>query len=184
MRLSTLQKFSEFLTQSPPLKLRTIRRIADNTFKLDIDGTLFFADLTRGKSTIFTTNTPLIAPKIYQAPFDKSLQKYCFNAVILSATIDGYNRILRLHLQTQNTYKTLNIVLQMEFTGRNTNLILLDSKGIVLDALRHITQEQSFREVRIAKPLLPLPQPSKIPNLQEEELKRFLMFLKKVRKFL
>lgn len=168
MRLSTLQKFSEFLTQSPPLKLRTIRRIADNTFKLDIDGTLFFADLTRGKSTIFTTNTPLIAPKIYQAPFDKSLQKYCFNAVILSATIDGYNRILRLHLQTQNTYKTLNIVLQMEFTGRNTNLILLDSKGIVLDALRHITQEQSFREVRIAKPLLPLPQPSKIPNLQEE----------------
>lgn len=168
MRLSTLQKFSEFLTQSPPLKLRTIRRIADNTFKLDIDGTLFFADLTRGKSTIFTTNTPLIATKIYQAPFDKSLQKYCFNAVILSATIDGYNRILRLHLQTQNTYKTLNIILQMEFTGRNTNLILLDSKGIVLDALRHITQEQSFREVRIAKPLLPLPQPSKIPNLQEE----------------
>lgn len=168
MRLSTLQKFSEFLTQSPPLKLRTIRRIADNTFKLDIDGTLFFADLTRGKSTIFTTNTPLIATKIYQAPFDKSLQKYCFNAVILSATIDGYNRILRLHLQTQNTYKTLNIILQMEFTGRNTNLILLDSKGIVLDALRHITQEHSFREVRIAKPLLPLPQPSKIPNLQEE----------------
>ena len=168
MRLSTLQKFAKFLTQSPPLKLRAIRRIADNTFKLDINGTLFFIDLTRGKSTIFTTNTPLIAPKIYQAPFDKSLLKYCSNALILSASTDGYNRILRLNLQTQNTYKTLNITLQMEFTGRNTNLILLDSKNIVLDALRHITKEQSFREVRIAKPLLPLPQPDKIPNLQDE----------------
>lgn len=168
MRLSTLQKFAKFLTQSPPLKLRAIRRIADNTFKLDINGTLFFIDLTRGKSTIFTTNTPLIAPKIYQAPFDKSLLKYCSNALILSASTDGYNRILRLNLQTQNTYKTLNITLQMEFTGRNTNLILLDSKDIVLDALRHITKEQSFREVRIAKPLLPLPQPDKIPNLQDE----------------
>ena len=168
MRLSTLQKFAKFLTQSPPLKLRAIRRIADNTFKLDINGTLFFIDLTRGKSTIFTANTPRIAPKSYQAPLDKSLQKYCSNALILSATIDGYNRILRLNLQTQNTYKTLNITLQMEFTGRNTNLILLDSKNIVLDALRHITKEQSFREVRIAKPLLPLPQPDKIPNLQDE----------------
>ena len=85
MRLNTLQKFSKFLTQSPPLKLRTIRRIADNTFKLDIDGTLFFADLTRGKSTIFTTNTPLIAPKIYQAPFDKSLQKYRLSCSVVPA---------------------------------------------------------------------------------------------------
>ncbi|TLD80341.1 DUF814 domain-containing protein [Helicobacter sp. MIT 11-5569] len=168
MNLSTLQKFAKHLTQTPPLKLRSIRRIGDNLFKLDINGDLFFIDLSRGKSTIFTTDEPLIAHKIYQAPFDQSLQKYCFNSQILNAATDKNNRILQLLLQIQNSYKTSQITLQIEFTGRNTNLILLDSNKIVLDALRHITKEQSFREVRITKPLLPLPQPKTPPILRDE----------------
>lgn len=168
MNLSTLQKFADYLNQTPPLKLRSIYRIADNLFKIDINGTLFFMDLSKGKSTIFTSQEALIPSKVYQAPFDKSLQKYCFNALIVQAKTDGNNRILQLTLQTQNSYKTFQVVLQAEFTGRNTNLILLDSHQIVLDALRHITKEQSFREVRIAKPLLPLPQPEIAPMLKEE----------------
>lgn len=167
MNLSTLQKFANYLNQNPALKLRAIRRINDNLFKLEIDESIFFMDLTRGKSTIFTTKTPLIATKVYQAPFDKSLQKYCFNSKILEAKLDGNNRILKLLLQTQNSYKTLKTTLQFEFTGRNTNVILLDS-NIVLDALRHITSEQSFRIVKIQKPLLPLPQPKTPPKLQDE----------------
>lgn len=168
MNLSTLQKFANFLTQTPPLKLRIIRRIGDNLFKLDLNGELFFIDLTRGKSTIFITDESLIPPKIYQAPFDKSLEKYCFNSQILGAKLDGNNRILQLLLQTKNSYKTLHFTLQFEFTGRNTNLILLDSNNLVLDALRHITKEQSFREVRIQKPLLPLPQPITSPKIRDE----------------
>ncbi|MCI5969410.1 NFACT family protein [Helicobacter sp.] len=168
MQLSTLQKFANYLTQTPPLKFRLIRRIGDNLFKLDLNGRLFFIDLTRQKSTIFITDESLIAPKIYQAPFDKSLEKHCFNTEILNAKLDGNNRILQLLLQTKNSYKTTQITLQMEFTGRNTNLILLDSNNIVLDALRHITKEQSFREVRIQKPLLPLPQPKIPPKMHDE----------------
>ena len=45
---------------------------------------------------------------------------------------------------------------------------MLTTNFIVLDALRHITQEQSFREVKIGKPLLPLPQPAKKPLLKEQ----------------
>ncbi|WP_299549192.1 NFACT family protein [uncultured Helicobacter sp.] len=168
MNLNTLQKFADYLTKTPPLKLRLIRRIGDNLFKLDIDGSLFFIDLTRQKSTIFITDESLIAPKIYQAPFDKSLEKHCFNARILKAKLDGNNRILQIFLQTQNSYKTLQTTLQIEFTGRNTNLILLDSNNIILDALRHITKEQSFREVRIQKQLLPLPQPTTPPKIHDE----------------
>ncbi|MBX7490825.1 NFACT family protein [Helicobacter turcicus] len=168
MNLSTLQKFATYLTQTPPLKLRAIRRIGDNLFKLDVNGALFFIDLRRGKSTIFTTDKPLIASKTYQAPFDQSLQKYCFNAQILKTELDGNNRILQLLLQTQNSYKTSQITLQIEFTGRNTNLIILDSNNIVLDALHHITKEQSFREVKIQKPLLPLPQPTTAPTIRDE----------------
>lgn len=167
MTFSVLQKFAHYLTQTPPLKLRSIRRVGDNLFRLDIQGKLFFVDLSRGASTIFITETPLISSKVYQAPFDKSLEKYCLNAEIFKARLDGNNRILQLFLQTKTSYKMAQIILQMEFTGRNTNLILLDSNNIVLDALRHITKEQSFREVRIHKPLLPLPQPIKPPPLKE-----------------
>lgn len=165
MQLDILQKFASFLKANPPKKLRLIKRIGDSLFKFIVDEEVFFIDLSRGKSTIFTTNSTLIAPKIYQAPFDKSLQKYCYNALILDAKVNGFNRILQIALQTKNSYKSIEITLQMEFTGRNTNLILLDSKNIVLDAMRHITKEQSFREVRIARPLLPLPEPKKIPKI-------------------
>ncbi|MDE5925376.1 MAG: NFACT family protein, partial [Helicobacter sp.] len=165
MNLLTLQKFAHYLKQTPPLKLRSIYRIADNLFKFDINSNLFFVDLSKGKSTIFITQEMLISSKVYQAPFDKSLQKYCFNSLIVDAKIDGNNRILQLVLETKNSYKTSQVVLQAEFTGKNTNLILLDSQNIVLDALRHLTKEQSFREVRIAKSLLPLPQPTNAPIL-------------------
>lgn len=168
MNLLTLRKFAHYLKQTPPLKLRSIYRIADNLFKIDINGDLFFVDLSKGKSTIFITQETLLCSKVYQAPFDKSLQKYCFNSWIVDAKVDGNNRILQLVLETKNSYKTSQVVLQAEFTGKNTNLILLDSKNIVLDALRHLTKEQSFREVRITKPLLPLPQPTNTPMLKEE----------------
>lgn len=144
MNLSTLQKFANYFNQTPPCKLRSIYRIADNLFKIDINGDLFFIDLSKGKSTIFISKDALVSSKVYQSPFDKSLQKYCFNALIIQAKVDGNNRILQLVLQIKNSYKTSQVTLQAEFTGRNTNLILLDSNKIVLDALRHITKEQSF----------------------------------------
>ena len=75
---------------------------------------------------------------------------------------------MQLYLEAQNSYKTNQVILQAEFTGCYTNLILLTTNFIVLDALRHITQEQSFREVKIGKPLLPLPQPTKKPLLKEQ----------------
>ncbi|MDD6056176.1 MAG: NFACT family protein [Helicobacteraceae bacterium] len=167
MQLDLLQKFSAYLTQNPPLKLRKIYRIGDNLFKLDINGELFYIDLTRGKSNIFITDELLLSPRLYNAPFDISLQKLCFNALILEAKLDGYNRILKINLSLQNSYKSINTTMQIEFTGRNTNLILLDSNKIILDALRHITKEQSFREVKINKPLLDLPQPKKIPTIKD-----------------
>ena len=167
MNLSTLKQFSTFLNATPK-KLRSIKRIGDNLFRLDINAEIFYFDLTKSKSTIYITDELLISPKIYNAPFDKSLQKLCYNAQIKDSKIDGDNRILQLFLETQNSYKTNQVILQAEFTGCYTNLILLTTNFIVLDALRHITQEQSFREVKIGKPLLPLPQPAKKPLLKEQ----------------
>ena len=145
MNLSTLKKFAAFLNQTPYLKLRFIKRIGDNLFKLDIGGEIFYFDLSRGRSMIFMAEDSLVGHKIYNAPFDKSLQKFCWNSWIKQAKTDGNNRIVQLFLELQSSYKTSEVILNVEFTGRNTNLILLDTRQIVLDALRHITSKQSFR---------------------------------------
>jgi len=44
-----------------------------------------------------------------------------------------------------------------EFTGKNTNAILLDENETVIEALRHIDAQSSFRVVRPGVELLPLP---------------------------
>ena len=116
MNLSTLKQFSTFLNATPK-KLRSIKRIGDNLFRLDINAEIFYFDLTKSKSTIYITDELLISPKIYNAPFDKSLQKLCYNAQIKDSKIDGDNRILQLFLETQNSYKTNQVILQAEFTG-------------------------------------------------------------------
>lgn len=165
MNLSCLKAFADFLNQNTPQKINAIKRIGDNLLKFEIHNQCFYFDLTKGRSLIFIADDSLIPHKNYQAPFDKSLQKYCLKAMLKEAKIDGFNRILQLFLENKNHYKAQTILLQAEFTGKNTNLILLDSQNRVLDALRHITPLQSFREVKIGKTLLPLPQPKTPPNL-------------------
>ena len=174
MNLGVLKDFAKYLNENLPLKLRHIKRVGDNVFKVEMDREVFYFDLSKGKSQIYTTNEQLMAHKIYQAPFDKSLQKYCFNAILKKAEVDGNNRILCLFLENGNAYKSQEVILQAEFTGKNTNLILLDSKNIVLDALRHLTKEQSFREVKIGNPLLALPQPKEIKKTESKPLKEAL----------
>jgi len=47
--------------------------------------------------------------------------------------------------------------LQFEFTGKYTNVIILDENNVVLEALRHVDLFASFREVRVGQKLLDVP---------------------------
>ncbi|RAX57004.1 hypothetical protein CCZ01_07505 [Helicobacter monodelphidis] len=134
-----------------------IKRVGDNLFKLELDKDIFYIDLIRSSSNIFIAPS-LLAIKEYNAPFDLNLMRYCNRATIQKVEGDGENRILRFHLLQQGSYKQNYCVLQFEFTGRNTNAILIKD-GIVLDALRHISHERSFRVVKIGEKLANLPQP-------------------------
>lgn len=49
------------------------------------------------------------------------------------------------------------ICLQMEFTGKNTNAILLDDNEVIIEALRHIDSNSSFRVIRPGIELLAIP---------------------------
>jgi len=64
---------------------------------------------------------------------------------------------LKFHLLSKRHYKSRKISIQFEFTGKNTNAIILSEDDIIIEALRHIDQESSFRVVRPNVKLLELP---------------------------
>lgn len=166
MNIHTLRKFSSYIQSKTPIKLKLIKRVGDNLFYVNINNEIFYFDLTRGKSCIFISEEIIIPTKNYNAPFDTSLSKLS-NATILDSKIDGNNRILQTVLQIQNSYKSEILTLQIEFTGKNTNLIILQDR-IIKDALHHISSDISFREIKINKPLLDLPQANTPPKDKDE----------------
>ncbi len=137
-------------------KIAYCGRIDDNLIKLVLDSTAFYIDLTKGQSSIFCDESASLGHKNYSAPFDLALQKYCIKAEILDCKIDGNNRILQLKCQKNMLYKMAEFTLQLEFTGKYTNAILLDSGGIILECLRKITNNSRIIKNGIA--LKPLPQ--------------------------
>jgi predicted ribosome quality control (RQC) complex YloA/Tae2 family protein len=67
------------------------------------------------------------------------------------------DRIIRFTLAPKSSYKEKQIVLQFEFTGRHTNAILIDENEVVIEALRHIDADSSFRVIRPGVELKSIP---------------------------
>jgi predicted ribosome quality control (RQC) complex YloA/Tae2 family protein len=128
---------------------------------------LFF-DMTRGHSMVFSapSQRPLQG---YNAPFDTLLHTLVSSAKILDVSVVNNDRILRLTLAPKSSYKDQQIALQFEFTGKNTNAILLDENDVIIEALRHIDAESSFRIIRPGVELLPLP-PREVGQNGDEEI--------------
>lgn len=144
-------------------KISYISRIGDNMLKLVLDSRIFYIDLAKGRSNIFCSDEINLSSKNYQAPFDIALQKYCLKANVLDCNIDGNNRILRFYLQKPLQYKLLDSILQLEFTGKYTNAIILDSSFIILEALHKIATNS--RIVKNGIVLEPLPQQTNIKEV-------------------
>lgn len=153
-----------------------IKRIDDNLLKLDLDNKIFYIDMTKSNSRIFVTSEFFLPSKMYQAPFDVMLHRFCSRAKIIGCEVDGNNRIFRFLCERSGAYKNTRFFLQFEFTGRHTNVILLDMDFLVIEALRHINFEKSFREVKIGKKLFPLPQPKNFAEEDKEILSDTALF--------
>jgi len=112
--------------------------------------------MTRGESFIYISDSkrPLQA---YNAPFDKLIHSLLSASKILKVEQPNSDRILRLTLAPKSAYKEKTIALQFEFTGKHTNAILLDENEVVIEALRHIDANRSFRVIRPGMELSPLP---------------------------
>ena len=154
MKYTELVQICDFLKQYK--RLDFIKRIDDNVLNLSFDGQNYIFDLSKNESGIYMANLKM---KTYNAPFDFALKKYFSHAFIKEVKVLENNRVLSLKTELKKAYKSYKNVIYFEFTGKNTNAVITDSKGLILEALRHI--DKSYRQVK--------------PNLMLLDLKPFKM---------
>ncbi len=133
------------------------RRIENNTIELVLDrDRSYFFNMTRGHSLIYKapSQRPLQG---YNAPFDILLHSLVSTSRVVRVELLGEDRVLRFQLAPKSSYKDKLIYLQFEFTGKNTNALLIDEDNRVLEALRHIDAQSSFRVIRPGVELLDIP---------------------------
>lgn len=132
-------------------------RIEDNTLEIMFDKSeSYFFNMTRGNSFIYKapSQRPLQG---YNAPFDTLLHSLMSGGKLISVEIPNDDRILRFTIAPKSSYKDKIIYLQLEFTGKNTNAILIDDNEVIIEALRHIDADSSFRVIRPGMELLAIP---------------------------
>jgi len=133
------------------------RRIEDNTLEIMFDKSeSYFFNMTRGHSFVYKapSQRPL---KGYNAPFDTLLHSLLSGSKLISVDVPNDDRILRFTIAPKSSYKDKIIYLQLEFTGKNTNAILIDDNEVIIEALRHIDADSSFRVIRPGMELLSIP---------------------------
>ncbi len=137
--------------------IKKARRVENNVIELNFgDAESLYLDMTRGRSTAWLA--PSRRPgQDFNAPFDTLLHQLLSQSRILEVQVPENERILRITVQPRSHYKDRRITLQLEFTGRHTNAILLDDEERIVEALHHIDASRSFREVRPGIRLEPLP---------------------------
>ncbi len=145
------------------------RRVEDNTIEIVFDKKQsYFFNMTRGHSFVY--KAPSQRPfQGYKAPFDTLLHSLLAGSRLLEVTVPENDRILRFKIAPKSAYKNQTVYLQLEFTGKNTNAILLDENETVIEALRHIDGQQSFRVVRPGVELLPIPRRVLSPDNTNEQ---------------
>ena len=158
MRLSHLKQIVEYLKKFK--KISAIYRVSDTTLKIAFDkNDEIYFNMNRSNSSIFKCSE-YPRSKIYNAPFDVVVAKRFNRANISSIELLNNDKIIRIKTTLASAYKEQITYLQLEFTGKYTNIIILDEQNVVLEALRHVDLFSSFREVRVGQKLLDVPPPT------------------------
>ena len=151
------------------------RRVEDNTIELVFDkNNSYFFNMTRGQSFIYKapSQRPLQG---YNAPFDNLLHTLLSASKLIAVEVPDADRILRFTVAPKSSYKDKIIYLQLEFTGKNTNAILINDHEVIIEALRHIDAQSSFRVIRPGIELLAIPSLNRMEETKEiEDIDAFL----------
>lgn len=151
-----------------------IKRVDNNIIKIEFnDRKVLYFDMTKGNSSVFIKQEKEINKKIFTAPVDMMLQKRFNNSKIDQVYLRNDDKVLNIVVKSKSSYKEQITILQLEFTGKNTNIIILDTQDIVLEALRHIDEWSSIRIVKVGHTLDRLEKPdftyevNNVDNIEE-----------------
>ncbi len=155
--------------------ISSIYRVKDTVIKIDFDkNNKIYFEMNKNNSYIFKSDT-ISRTKTYNAPFDVVLSKKLNNSQIINIELLNNDKLLRFTISSDQKYKSLKTYLQFEFTGKHTNVILLDSDEIVIEALRHIDSSSSSRSVKVGEKLeLPLSMPYIPKDYPLDDVDKFL----------
>lgn len=158
MKYYVLKKLTQHLQCYTHIK--HIKRIDNNTIKIEFNKqNVYYFNLSKGNGTIYKKENTDNIKKDFIAPFDILLQKRFTSSTLKKISLLNDDKIILIEIENKSAYKTQTTFLQMEFTGKNTNIIILDENFIVLEALRHIDEWSSVRVVKVGTKLAPLPKP-------------------------
>jgi predicted ribosome quality control (RQC) complex YloA/Tae2 family protein len=173
MKLSHLKQITNYLQKFS--KISAIFRVSDTILKVvfDKNDEIYF-EMQRSNANIFKTHA-YPRSKVYNAPFDVVLAKRFNRSNILEVGLLNDDKVLRFKTSVASAYKQEITYLQIEMTGKYTNIIILDEQNVVLEALRHVDLFSSFREVRVGQKLLDIPSaPFEAKEYPIEDVQTFL----------
>ena len=106
--------------------------------------------------TTHTKLNPLVAPN-----FCMLLRKYLIGGKISNISMQGLERIVNIEIETINEFNEIeNKTLILELMGKHSNIILKNQNDIIIDAMRHIASNNSYREILPSR-IYTLPQSNK-----------------------
>ena len=134
-------------------KINSIYRTDLNTLKIEFDqNNHIYFYMKRGESIIYKKDGDLRQNQLNR-PFDIQLSNRFNRSKIEKIELINNDRIIRISVQLANRYKIIKSAIQFEFTGKYTNIILLDSDETIIEALNYVSEYQSIRSVKIGEKL-------------------------------
>jgi len=167
MKYFLLKEITEYLSHNAQ-NIKFIKRIDNNIIIIEFNNknTLYF-DLSKSNSSIFKCKKNISSKKDFNAPFDIALQKRFNNSNIENIELYNDDKIINIRVNSSSSYKKQTTILQLEFTGKHTNIIILDENRVILEALRHIDEFSSSRVVKVGIKLDEVPKQTFIPKMEE-----------------
>ena len=169
MKYFLLKELVRYLIENTQ-NIKLIKRIDNNIIIIEFNNrNIIYFDMSKGSSTVFKSQKILNAKKDFNAPFDVALQKRFYNSKIENIEMYNDDKIINIKVNSSSSYKKLSTILQLEFTGKHTNIIILDENRIIIEALRHIDEFSSSRVIKVGIKLDEIPKQNFIPKMEVVE---------------
>jgi predicted ribosome quality control (RQC) complex YloA/Tae2 family protein len=175
MKYFLLKQIVEYLLINAH-NIKFIKRIDNNLIIIEFNNkNIVYIDVSKGNSTIFKCEKLLSSKKEFNAPFDVALQKRFNNSKVENIELYNNDKIINIKVNSSSSYKKLTTILQLEFTGKHTNIIILDEDRIIIEALRHVDEFSSSRVVKVGIKLDEVPKQTFIPKIDEvSDIEKYL----------